>query len=147
MLKVPRTAANKPTDTAFNTFNPVNCLAQMEMEDKPLEPLKRLQVTRRRDEILKRRNRSRRNTIAVNLLDVKKAEHFHANVSWDGSCSKSTNCIDKIGNINENGFAAKIKEIQLNGSSMPGMSCEKHIVVTSRRGENVSFYFLQIFFK
>lgn len=93
---------------------------QTEMEEKPLEPSKRLQVTRRRDEILKRRNRSRRNTIAVNLLDVKTAEVRHSNVSWDGSGSKSTNCIDKIGNIEENGFAAKLNEIQLSGSSMPG---------------------------
>ncbi len=92
------------------------------MEEKPLEPAaKRLQVTRRRDEILKRRNRSRRNTIAVNLLDVKKGNNLcHSTASWDGSCSKSTNCIDKIGEIEENGFAKKFNEIQLNGSSMPG---------------------------
>lgn len=89
------------------------------MEEKPLEPvepLKRLQVTRRRDEILKRRNRSRRNTIAVNCSDVKK----DSTSNWDGHCSKSTNCIDKIGNVEENGFAKKINELQLSGCSMPG---------------------------
>lgn len=94
------------------------------MEEKPLEPAKRLQVTRRRDEILKRRNRSRRNTIAVNLLDVKMGNLCHSNVSWDGSCSKSTNCIDKLGTVEGNGFAKKTNEIQQSGRSMPGAVSE-----------------------
>lgn len=123
MLKVSRTAVDehRPGDVPFGKFNPIGFLAQGEMEEKPLEPSKRLQVTRRRDEILKRRNRSRRNTIAVNLLDIKSSnKELKSNVSWDGSCSKSTNCIDKIGKLTENGFAQKIDELQLNGCSMPG---------------------------
>ncbi|KAG4070549.1 hypothetical protein HA402_001215 [Bradysia odoriphaga] len=122
-LKVSRTATDeqRPSDAPFNKFNPIGFSAQSEMEEKPLEPTKRLQVTRRRDEILKRRNRSRRNTIAVNLLDVNKcSKELQSNVSWDGSCSKSTNCIDKIAEMEENGFAQKIDELQLNGCSMPG---------------------------
>lgn len=121
-LKVSRTATeeHRPCDAPFNKFNPIGCTIQTEMEEKPLEPAKRLQVTRRRDEILKRRNRSRRNTIAVNLLDVEKGNLCHSNVSWDGSCSKSTNCIDKIGKVEENGFAMKINENQLGRCSMPG---------------------------
>lgn len=124
-LKVSRTANEEqiPCDAPPPTgskCNPIGYAGQTEMEEKPLEPSKRLQVTRRRDEILKRRNRSRRNTIAVNLLDVAKGNQCNANVSWDGSCSKSTNCIDKIGKVEENGLAKKINGIQLSGCSMPG---------------------------
>lgn len=122
-LKVSRTASeeHRPCDAApVSKFNPIGYSTQTEMEEKPLEPVKRLQVTRRRDEILKRRNRSRRNTIAVNLLDVEKGNLCHSNVSWDGSCSKSTNCIDKMGKVEENGLANKMNEIQLGRCSMPG---------------------------
>lgn len=122
-LKVSRTATedHRPCDAPFNKFNPIGYSIPSEMEDKPLEPLKRLQVTRRRDEILKRRNRSRRNTIAVNLLDVKNGNLCHSNVSWDGSCSKSTNCIDKIGTVDENSLSNKIDAMQLGRCSMPGI--------------------------
>lgn len=125
ILKVSRitnTDEHRPLDCdiPFNKFNPIGYAVQMEMEEKPLEPSKRLQVTRRRDEILKRRNRSRRNTIAVNLLDIEKGNRCQSNASWDGSSSKSTNCIDKIGRIDENGFVKKVNEFQMNGSSMPG---------------------------
>lgn len=121
-LKVSRTATeeSKPCDAPLNKFNPIGYSIQTEMEEKQLEPAKRLQVTRRRDEILKRRNRSRRNTIAVNLLDVEKGNLCQSNVSWDGSGSKSTNCIDKIGNVEDRGLANKIIESRLSRCSMPG---------------------------
>lgn len=124
-LKVSRTATedHRPYEAPFSKFNPIGYSVPMEMEEKllePVEPLKRLQVTRRRDEILKRRNRSRRNTIAVNCSDVKKDNPCHSTLNWNGHCSKSTNCIDKIGNVEENGFANKINELQLSGCSMPG---------------------------
>ncbi|KAJ6638105.1 Tyrosine-protein phosphatase non-receptor type 13 [Pseudolycoriella hygida] len=126
-LKVSRASTDDykhAIDAPFIKFNAIGCPMPSEMEEKPLEPSKRLQVTRRRDEILKRRNRSRRNTIAVNLLDVTKDNLSHTNDSWDGYESKSSNCIDKIGDIEENGLAKKINDMK-NGSSMPELNGTK----------------------
>lgn len=85
----------------------------------------RLQVIRRKDAILKRRHMNRRNTIDVNLFDMKKAAesaNFGENLKMNYNASKSTNCLDKLGGPHSSEFANRIDQLNLNGSSMPGKS-------------------------
>ena len=89
-------------------------------DDRPIgkiEPLAsgRLQVIRRKDAILKRRNMHRRNTIDVNLFDMKQATaiDFESKMKINGSTS--TNCINRL---SEEEFNKRINRV--NGSSLPG---------------------------
>lgn len=123
-LKVTRCTEEK-LKILFNSkpINPKIIEKQCEEVKHQLEPFQtgRLQVIRRKDAILKRRNMHRRNTIDVNLYDMQKAaENRNLDDNINGTSSKSTNCIDKIDAFESNGFANKIDCMNFNGTSMPG---------------------------
>lgn len=85
---------------------------------------KGLQVIKRRDVILKRKNMFRRNTIDLNHLDVYKAnqqnlhEYGDSNMKFMLNASKSTNYIDKV----DDPLASK--PFNLNNNSMPDLTKE-----------------------
>lgn len=79
----------------------------------------KLQVIRRKDAILRRRNMQRRNTIDINHIDILRATNekgFNDMIS-----SKSINCLDRMSREQPELFNEKINRINLNGSSMPSM--------------------------
>lgn len=107
---------SRPSDQRLNEKNSSD-------EAKEREPFStnRLQVVRRKDAILKRRNMHRRNTIDVNLHDMQKAvacQQFENKLN--PNASKSTNCIDKIDTFPAANFANRIDAFNSNGASMPG---------------------------
>lgn len=81
----------------------------LELEKKPVGAA--LQVIRRKDAILRRKNMQRRNTIDINCSDMLKASNEH----FGFGAAKSTNCLDKVGTKDSYEFGAV-----MNGSSMPG---------------------------
>lgn len=83
----------------------------IEMEKKPVGAA--LQVIRRKDAILRRKNMQRRNTIDINCSDMLKASNEHFENGF--GAAKSTNCLDKVGTKDSYEFDAVV-----NGSSMPG---------------------------
>lgn len=87
-----------------------NALSDVEIEKKPAGAA--LQVIRRKDAILRRKNMQRRNTIDVNCSDMLKASN---DFKYGFGAAKSTNCLEKIGTNDPYDFGAG-----LNGSSMPG---------------------------
>lgn len=119
-LKVTRCTEEK-LKILFNSRPSDQKLNELAADAKKTEPFAsgRLQVIRRKDAILKRRNMHRRNTIDVNLYDMQRAaEDQQFEVNLNTHTSKSTNCIDKIDGSNE--FANRIDAINFNGASMPG---------------------------
>lgn len=72
-----------------------------------------LQVIRRKDAILRRKNMQRRNTIDINRSDMLKASN--GQFEYGFGTAKSTNCLDKVGTRDSYEFGAA-----MNGSSMPG---------------------------
>lgn len=84
----------------------------VEMEKKPTGAA--LQVIRRKDAILRRKNMQRRNTIDINCSDMLKAANEQYEYGGFGG-AKSTNCLDKVGTKDSYEFGAAV-----NGSSMPG---------------------------
>lgn len=83
----------------------------VEVEKKPIGAA--LQVLRRKDAILRRKNMQRRNTIDINCSDMLKASN--GRLERGSGATKSTNCLDKIGTKDTYEFGAVV-----NGSSMPG---------------------------
>lgn len=116
-LKVARgTAENQQLDQYVEHKN-VNVIghsepSDAEMEKKPAGAA--LQVIRRKDAILRRRNMQRRNTIDVNCSDMLKAT-ANGHFEYGFGAAKSTNCLDKVGAKDSYEFGAV-----LNGTSMPG---------------------------
>lgn len=92
--------------------------SDVDMEKKPVGAA--LQVIRRKDAILRRKNMQRRNTIDGNCSDLLKAANGNFHYGIDGA--KSTNCLDKVGTKDSYDFSAA-----LNGSSMPGMTLNRNI--------------------
>lgn len=121
-LKVTRCTEEK-LKILFNSRPSNQKLNELAADAKKTEPFAsgRLQVIRRKDAILKRRNMHRRNTIDVNLYDIQRAAD---NRQYDGNLnahtSKSTNCIDKIDRYSSSEFANRIDALNFNGASMPG---------------------------
>lgn len=76
------------------------------------EPPVRLQVKRKKDEIIKKRNSYRRNTIAVNSVDIEKAKES-TTLPLSRDLTKSTNFIDKACDLSQQNNI-------VNGASMPG---------------------------
>lgn len=88
-----------------------NALSDVEIEKKPVGAA--LQVIRRKDAILRRKNMQRRNTIDVNCSDMLKASNEQ--FKYGLGAAKSTNCLEKVGTNDSYDFGAVV-----NGSSMPG---------------------------
>lgn len=91
-------------------------------DEHPMEERKeicaaKLQVVRRKDAILRRRNMQRRNTIDINHIDILRATN--ENGFNDIVSSKSTNCLDKVGGGKRERFDEKISSNCLSRSSMP----------------------------
>lgn len=80
----------------------------------------KLQVTRRKDAILKRRNMHRRNTIDVSQYEMQKAAH---KLETKFNASNSTNCLDKIGADAPDNVYGRIDQMNANRFSMPGNIC------------------------
>lgn len=112
---------SRPSDQRLNE----RCSSDETKEPEPFAA-NRLQVVRRKDAILKRRNMHRRNTIDINLHDMHKAiEYQQFENKLNGNASKSTNCIDKINAFPASNFANRIDALNLNGASMPDLSTAK----------------------
>lgn len=110
---------SKPSDLRLSERNLVPDEAKA--SEQCVQPTGRLQVLRRKDAILKRRNMHRRNTIDVNLYDMQKAAaHQQFDYKLNGTTSKSTNCIDKIDAFESDTFPNRIDAMNFNGTSMPG---------------------------
>lgn len=110
---------SKPSDIHISQKNLLT--DEVKEAEQYAQPTGRLQVMRRRDAILKRRNMHRRNTIDVNLCDMQKAAaHQQLDYKLNGTTSKSTNCIDKIDAFESDTFSNRIDAMNFNGTSMPG---------------------------
>lgn len=125
-LKVTRCTDEKLKALVQSEHQKVNIIGNDEHvvnEVKTIEPLAgttgRLQVIRRKDAILRRRNMHRRNTIDVNQFDMQRASTC-ANFGYNFNASKSTNCLDNVGAQSSYGFQQRIDQMNLNGTSMPG---------------------------
>lgn len=115
-LKVARGAAENYKFDQFveqKIFNVIGHIGpnDVEVEKKPTGAA--LQVLRRKDAILRRKNMQRRNTIDINCSDMLKASNEQFERGF--VAAKSTNCLDKIGTKDSYEFGAVA-----NGSSMPG---------------------------
>lgn len=104
----------------------------------------KLQVIRRKDAILRRRNMQRRNTIDINHIDILRAtneKEFKDMIS-----SKSINCLDRMSRKQPELFNEKINRINLNGSSMPSMMNKKNYCFCLKIVYEINFFFhLHIF--
>lgn len=116
-LKVARGAAENYKIDQFVEQKNVNVIghnvpSDVEMEKKPVGAA--LQVIRRKDAILRRKNMQRRNTIDINCSDMLRAANGQFEYGGIGG-AKSSNCLDKVGTNDSYEFGAVV-----NGSSMPG---------------------------
>ena len=109
---LPRPNSNQPNHQVdiknYNTIGYSSSFKKMNQDNEA----KKLHVIRRKNDVLRKRNDYRRNTIDVTGLDVKMAEETRM------SPSRSTNHLNAI---TGNDFQKQIDQMSFNATSMPSM--------------------------